>query len=94
MKKVLMSIQPVVRVHVRHDGTEDVVIHPAYHGTVWGAYLRVYARTFDIFDENGHIVYTGSVRDLHARVAGECTFDDGEYSEFRYSPVENCYVGF
>lgn len=94
MKKVLMSIQTIIRIHVCHDGTEDVVIHPIYSGTVWGAYLRVYSRGFDIYDESGHIVYTGSVRDLHARAPHERTFNDGEYSEFSCSRIEDSYVGF
>lgn len=92
MKKVLVSIQPVIHIHVRHDGTEDVVVHPLYNGTVWGAYLRVYDCTFDLCDEAGHIVYTGIVRNLHARASHERTFD-GKYSEFRYSPIVDSYVG-
>ncbi len=94
MKKVLMSIQPTIRIHVRHDGTEDVVIHPVYNGTVWGESIRVHSNTFDICDEAGHIVYNGDVSKLHARLASERTFDDGVITEFRYSPVEDCYVGF
>lgn len=93
MKKVLVAIQPVIHIHVRHDDTEDVVVHPLYNGSVWGAYLRVYGTTFDICDEMGYIVYTGGVRDLHARAPHERTFDDGEVIEFRYSPIVNSYVG-
>ena len=94
MKKVLMSIQPVIRIHVRHDGTEDVLMHPTYNGSIWGATIRVYNTTFDICDEVGHIVYNGDVSKLHARLSSERTFDDGVITEFRYSPVEDCYVGF
>lgn len=90
MKKVLMSIQSVIHVHVSEDNT---VVHYVYNGTVWGASIRVYNRCFELCDEVGHIVFIGSVRDLHARVAGERTFDDGEYMEFGYTNIENCYVG-
>lgn len=91
MKKVLMSIQLVIHVHVSENNT---VVHPVYNGTVWGASIHVYNHCFDLCDEAGYIVFTGSVRDLHARVAGERTFEDGEYMEFDYTHVENCYVGF
>lgn len=94
MRKVLMSIQPVIRIHVRHDGTEDVLMHPTYNGSIWGATIRVYNTTFDLCDEAGHIVYNGDVSKLHARLYHERTFDDGVITEFRYSPVEDCFVGF
>ena len=94
MKKVLVSIQPIIRIHVRHDGTEDVCIHPTYNGSIWGTSIRIYNHTFDILDEDGNIVYNGSVSKLHARLANERTFDDGVINEFRYSPVTDCYVGF
>lgn len=94
MKKVLVSIQPIIRIHVRNNGTEDVLMHPTYNGSIWGEYIRVYNHTFDICDEAGNIVYNGDVSKLHARLANERTFDDGVIDEFRYSPVEDCYVGF
>lgn len=92
MKKVLVSIQPIIRIHVRHGGTEDVFIHPTYNGSIWGAYIRVYNHTFDICDESGHIVYNGDVSKLHARLSHERTFYDGVIDEFRYSTVTDCYV--
>ena len=94
MKKVLVSIQPIIRIHARHDGTEDVRMYRTYNGSIWGASISVYNHTFDICDEAGHIVYKGDVSKLHARLAHERTFDDGVIDEFRYSPIEDCYVGF
>ena len=92
MKKVLVSVQPIIRIHVRHDGTEDVYTRRIYNGSIWGKSIRVYEHTFDILDEAGHIVYNGGVSKLHARLANERTFDDGVIGEFRYTPVEDCYV--
>lgn len=94
MKKVLVSIQTIIRIHVRHDGTEDVYIHSTYNGSIWGTSIRIYNCTFDILDEDGNIVYNGSVSKLHARLANERTFDDGVFNEFQYSSIEDCYVGF
>ena len=94
MKKVLVSIQPIIRIHVRHDGTEDVYTRRTYNGAIWGKSIRVYEHTFEILDEDGNIVYNGIVSKLHARLAFERTFDDGVITEFRYTPVEDCYVGF
>lgn len=91
MKRVLMGIKSVIHVQASND---NIVAHPVYSGTVWGASIRVYNHTFDICDATGNIVFTGLVRDLHARVAGERTFDDGEYLEFNYTRLENCHVGF
>lgn len=94
MKKVIIGIKPIIRIHVRHDCDEDVVIHPAYNGSVWGASIIVYNYDFDICDDMGHIVYNGDVRDLHPRLPKDRTFDDADLTEFDYTPVEDCYVGF
>ena len=94
MKKVIIGIKPIIRIHVRHDCDEDVVIHPAYNGSVWGASITVYNHAFDIYDDNGYIVYTGDVRDLHPRLPDDRTFGDDDLTEFDYTPVEDCYVGF
>lgn len=94
MQRVLVGIKPVIRVHLRHDDTEGVVLHPTYTGTVWAASIRVYSATFDLCDAAGQIVYTGSVRDLHPRTPDKRTFNDDVITEFDYSPVEDCYVGF
>lgn len=94
MKKVIIGIKPIIRIHVCHDCYEDVVIHPAYNGSVWGSSITVYNHSFDIYDDNGYIVYTGDVRDLHPRLPNDRTFGDGDLTEFDYTPVEDCYVGF
>ena len=94
MKKVIIGIKSVIRIHVRHDCDEDVVIHTEYNGSVWGASISVYNKAFDICDDNGYIVYTGDVRDLHPRLPKDSTFDDGDLTEFDYTPVKDCYVGF
>ena len=94
MKKVIIGIKPTIRIHVRHDCDEDIVIHPAYNGSVWGASISVHNHSFDICDDMGYIVYTGDVCDLHPRLPNDRTFDDGDLTEFDYTPVEDCYVGF
>ena len=94
MKKVIIGIKPIIRIHVRHDGTEDVFIHPAYNGSVWGTSITVYNHSFDIYDDMGYIVYTGDVGDLHSRLPNDRTFGDYNLTEFDYTPVEDCYVGF
>lgn len=94
MKKVIIGIKPIIRIHVRHDCDEDVVIHTAYNGSVWGASISVYNHSFDIYDDNGYIVYTGDVRDLHPRLPDDRTFGDDYLTEFDYTHIEDCYVGF
>ena len=94
MKKVIIGIKPIIRIHARYDCYEDVVIHPAYNGSIWGASIRVYNNTFDIYDDNGYIVYTGGVRDLHPRLPDDRTFGDDDLTEFDYTPIEDCYVSF
>ena len=94
MKKVIIGIKPIIRIHVRHDCDEDIVIRDGYNGSVWGASISVYNHAFDICDDMGDIVYTGYVRDLHPRLPKDRTFDDGDLTEFDYSPVKDYYVGF
>lgn len=94
MKKVIIGIKPIIRIHVRHDCDEDVVIRDVYNGSVWGASITVYNHAFDIYDDNGYIVYTGDVRDLHPRLPDDRTFGDDYLTEFNYTPVEDFYVGF
>ena len=94
MKKVIIGIKPIIRIHVRHDCDEDIVIRDVYNGSVWGASISVYNRSFDIYDDMGYIVYTGDVRDLHPRLPDDRTFGDDDLTEFDYTPIEDCYVGF
>ena len=94
MKKVIIGIKPIIRIHVRHYCGEDIVISDVYNGSVWGASISVYNHAFDVCDDMGYIVYTGDVRDLHPRLPKDRTFDDGDLTEFDYTPVKDCYVGF
>ena len=94
MKKVIIGIKPVIRVHVRHSCDDDIVISDVYNGSVWGASISVNNHSFDICDDMGDIVYTGDVRDLHPRLPKDRTFVDADLTEFDYTPVKDCYVGF
>ena len=94
MKEVISGINPIIRIHGRHDCDEDIVIRDDYNGSVWGASISVYNKAFDICDDMGYIVYTGDVRDLHPRLPKDRTFDDGDLTEFDYTPVKDCYVIF
>ena len=92
MKKVIIGIKPIVRIHVIRNRDEGIAIRSIYNGSVWGASISVYNHAFDICDDMGYIVYTGDVRDLHPRLPKDRTFDDGDLTEFDYTPVEDCYV--
>ena len=94
MKKVIIGIKPIIRINNSNDDIEDVYIRSTYNGSVWGKSIRVYNHSFDIYDDMGYIVYTGDVRDLHPRLPKDRTFDDADLTEFDYTPVEDCYVGF
>ena len=94
MKKVIIGIKPIIRIHVRHGNDDDIVIHDVYNGSVWGASISVYNHAFDICADMGYIVYIGDVRDLHPRLPDDRTFGDDDLTEFDYTPVEDCYVGF
>lgn len=94
MKNVIIAIKPISRIHVCHGCDEDIVIHDSYNGSVWGASISVYDKAFEVRDDTGYIVYTGDVRDLHPRLPKDRTFDDGDLTEFDYTPIEDCYVGF
>ena len=94
MKKVIIGIKPIVRIHVCHDCDENIAIRNVYGGSVWGASIRVYNHSFDICADMGYIVYTGDVRDLHPRLPKDRTFDDGDLTEFDYTPVEDFYSVF
>ena len=94
MKKVIIGIKPIMRIHVRNNGAECVYTRRIYNGSVWGTSIRVNNHSFDIYDDMGYIVYTGDVRDLHSRLPDVRTFGDDDLTEFDYAPVEDCYVGF
>ena len=94
MKKVIIGIKTITRIHLRHDCDEDIVISTSYNGSVWGSSISVYNKAFDICDDMGSVVYTGDVRDLHPRLPKDRTFDDGDLTEFDYTAVEDRYVGF
>ena len=94
MKKVIVAIYSAI--HVENNASGAILQHSAnefYIGSVWAHAIKFFTNEeFVLLDENGNWIFTGGVRDLHARIGDERTFG-GEYVEFKYT-ANNHYFAY
>lgn len=92
-KEIVISIQPITRLTYFTPMNQDepqTRINRQYMGSVWGKDIRFSKHCFDLLDEHAHIIYTGYIKDLHARDVNDRTFPDDVYLvELVYTPIEN-----